>query len=59
MFTGELKCVFQDCETGKFNVTFTVDNLENVNILNNMFRKNLNISVTGTDEKKKGGMTYQ
>lgn len=52
-FTGEIKGIVQDFETGKFNVTFTInEGIPIVNMLQNLFHKKLSLSAKQYREKR-------
>jgi hypothetical protein len=52
-FTGYLKGITQDFETGKFNVTFEVnEGIPVVNFLQNLFHKKLNLSAKQYRDKR-------
>ena len=52
-WTGELKCIYQDFETGGFNVTFTInEGVPVVNQLNKHYHEKLCISAKKHREKR-------
>ncbi len=52
-WTGELKGITQDFETGKFNVTFTInEGVAIVNFLQTLFKTKLSISAKKYSEKR-------
>lgn len=54
-FTGEVKSVFQDFETGQFNVTLAIDNVGHMDVINfliTLFKQKISVKISKYRKKR-------